>query len=304
MIVPDAIAEFERQKRAEGLTAITLHGYRKRLEAMSTFLRRRGVRRVADVVPLDLDLWFLDQARRGLTKKTRLGVASTVREFFRVMQERGLVLVNPARDIPIPDDGDEDLPQPPLDEADVANLLASLPRANVVDLRNRAHIELLYGCALRLRESIMLDVPDIDFAGKGGRDRLVPLMKGTAGAVRDYLAVRRSLLRGPDRGALFLSRRSDRICDKLICAVLYDMNRHRDPSLPRLHPHLFRHSIAVHLLRGGADVRHVQAFLGHASLETTKIYLRMVPGRLREDYDKAMPQIAVALAPASPAPPP
>jgi len=61
----------------------------------------------------------------------------------------------------------------------------------------------------------------------------------------------------------------------------------------KLYPHVLRHSIAVHLLRGGADIREVQAFLGHASMETTKVYLRMVPGHLREEYDRAMPDIAV-----------
>ena len=61
----------------------------------------------------------------------------------------------------------------------------------------------------------------------------------------------------------------------------------------RVYPHLLPHAIAMHLLRRGADIRHVQEFLGHASIDTTKIYLRMVPGRLKEDYDKAMPAIAV-----------
>ena len=65
-----------------------------------------------------------------------------------------------------------------------------------------------------------------------------------------------------------------------------------------LYPHLLWHSIAVHLLRGGTDVRHIQAFLGHASLDTTKEYMRLVPGRLKEEYDKAMPEIATGLEPA------
>jgi len=86
-----------------------------------------------------------------------------------------------------------------------------------------------------------------------------------------------------------------RLQDYVIGGVLRGMNRRRKKGMPRLHPHLFRHSIAVHLLHGGADVRHVQMFLGHASLETTKVYLRMVPGRLREAYDAAMPEIAVGL---------
>ena len=73
------------------------------------------------------------------------------------------------------------------------------------------------------------------------------------------------------------------------------LNVARGPDMQRLHPHLFRHSIAVHLLRGGADVRYIQEFLGHADLDTTKIYLRLVPGHLREDYDAAMPEIEVGL---------
>ncbi len=65
----------------------------------------------------------------------------------------------------------------------------------------------------------------------------------------------------------------------------------------RVHPHLLRHSIAVHLLRQGADVRHIQQLLGHASLDTTKIYLRLVPGHLREDYDAAMPTFSIEPVP-------
>lgn len=65
------------------------------------------------------------------------------------------------------------------------------------------------------------------------------------------------------------------------------------PSGCRLHPHIFRHSIAVHLLQRGADIRYIQQFLGHAHLDTTKVYLRLVPGQLREDYDEAMPRIEV-----------
>jgi site-specific recombinase XerD len=76
---------------------------------------------------------------------------------------------------------------------------------------------------------------------------------------------------------------------------------HSAPEV-RLHPHLLRHSIAVHLLQHGADVRYIQQFLGHANLDTTKVYLRLVPGRLKEDYDRAMPEIAVGLEAEPPAP--
>jgi len=104
------------------------------------------------------------------------------------------------------------------------------------------------------------------------------------------LAVRRDLLRGPNHGALFLGVRGRRINLKDLGILMRKVSRVLGV---RVHPHLLRHSIAVHLLRGGADVRYIQHFLGHSSLDTTKIYLRLVPGQLREDYDEAMPEIAV-----------
>ena len=162
-------------------------------------------------------------------------------------------------------------------------------------------MELLYGCALRISEAVNLDLADVDLRtrtvnvrkGKGGKSRTLPMMKGVQGALRDYLALRRSLLRGPDHGALLLSRRGHRLNPGTFRDWLRDLNRKRGQAARRIHPHLLRHSIACHLLRGGADIRHVQEFLGHASLETTKVYLRMVPGRLKEEYEKAMPDIAV-----------
>jgi integrase/recombinase XerC len=107
--------------------------------------------------------------------------------------------------------------------------------------------------------------------------------------------MRRHLVVGPDRGALFLANRGSRIGPFVVQHLLADLSIRA--GLPRrVHPHLLRHSIAVAMLRGGADIRHVQALLGHASIETTKIYLRMVPAHLREEYDQAMPTIAVELA--------
>ena len=76
-------------------------------------------------------------------------------------------------------------------------------------------------------------------------------------------------------------------------AIFRMINKLRGPDMPRIHAHLLRHSIAVHLVRKGADIHHVQAFLGHGNLNTTKIYLRMVPGQLAQSYEQYMPDIAV-----------
>jgi len=120
--------------------------------------------------------------------------------------------------------------------------------------------------------------PDIDFfnrlvkvKGKGGMERMLPLGRGAMLALRDYLALRRSLLRGPDHGALFLGRHGTRLTSAAFRDWLRKLNRSRLPG-KRLHPHLLRHSAAVHMLRAGADIRHVQEFLGYSNLDTTKIY--------------------------------
>ena len=144
---------------------------------------------------------------------------------------------------------------------------------------------------------IGLDLDDVDLRrrtvlireSKHDQTRLVPLPKTAAGAVKGYLALRRTLLSGPDTGALFLTKWGGRLKRRSVYNLFNRMNEERGPDARRLHPHLLRHSVAVHLLRGGADVRYIQQFLGHASLDTTKIYLRLVPGQLREDYDAAMP---------------
>ena len=300
MLLPEAVELFLTQKAAEGLSPKTIAGYRMSLRTMVAFLKRRGVRHIADVTAADLDARLLEMATGGLKRSTRFGMASILRECFRVLQERGLVLRNPALDLPIPDDATDELPTAPLDEAEVAALFAAVPRRSVTDLRNLAHLHLLYGCALRLGESLMLRVDDVDFGqrcvlvrgGKGGKDRLVPLMKGTAGAVKDYLALRRDMLKGPDLGILLMNNRGQRLGEFMIRQVLDDLARQCGIAR-KLHPHLLRHSLAVHLLRGGADIREAQAFLGHANLNTTKVYLRLTPGHLRDEYDEAMPEIAV-----------
>lgn len=303
MLLTDAIHDILAQQRAEGLAERTLIGTRKTLRRWAGFLHQRGVVQVADVVAADLDAWCMDLLAQGLARGTRVNYAATVRLFCRRCHARGWTLRDPAVDLAVLDSADDELPPPPLTEQQMATVLAGLPRSTITDLRVVAHLELLYGCALRLGESLYLDVDDIDLPrqavsvrnGKGGRDRQVPLMPGTLAAVTNYLAMRRRLLRGPDHGALLLDRQGRRLSEQSVRDLFRRLNRHLPPGVPHLHPHLFRHSLAVHFLRGGADVRHVQQFLGHASLETTKIYLRMVPGHLKEVYDKAMPIIPVTL---------
>jgi site-specific recombinase XerD len=303
------VERFLRHGQTEGWAVATVQSRKHDLASMVVFLRRRGCRRCADVLPADLDAYMQHLFERGRAQHSRIHVAQTMRQFFRWLQEEGRIVACPSRTLPVPHDGEAPLPLDPLSEAEVQALFDSLPRGTVTDLRNCCMLELLYGCGLRRAECVGLDVDDIDLMrrtlhvrqGKGSQDRLMPVMPTALAAVKDYLAVRRQLVRGVDDGALFISTYEGRRL-KIFTINEWFRNRRkaRGPDAPRVHPHLLRHSIAVHLLRRGADIRYIQQFLGHSDIDTTKIYLRLVPGHLKAEYDVAMPEIAIGLVIASP----
>ncbi len=276
----------------------TVGSNRPRLYRIVRWLRSRGIRRWADLTAADLDAFMLDLIDEGLAYGTRNNYAWLLRTFGDWLAQRGRVLSNPALDLTVLDEDEGPLPPAPLSEENVRRLFEILPSSDPVDLRNRLHVELLYGCALRSAESVDLAVADLDLGertvfvrhGKGDKDRYVPMMRGVLSAAKDYLAVRRELLRGPDHGMLLIGKNGLRLNQKVIGRVLDRVSKILGVHV---HPHLLRHSFAVHLLRNGVDVRIIQELLGHAQLDTTKVYLRLVPGHLREDYDKAMPPIAV-----------
>ena len=183
----------------------------------------------------------------------------------------------------------------------MAGIIDGLPRASVYDLRAVCLLELLYGCGLRISEALNLDLDDLDLhrrtvlirESKHDQTRLVPLPRTAKSSLQAYLSLRKALVIGPDRGALFLTQQGRRWAIGSIYVIFRRLNDQGLCAGRTLHPHIFRHSIAVHLLRRGADIRYIQQFLGHASLDTTKIYLRLVPGHLKEDYEAAMPEIEV-----------
>ena len=302
MLIKEAIRDYLCARRIEGCTIATMENRAYRLALLQRYFSKRRINRVVEVRAQDIDDYSANLNGRGVSQRTRAAYLSTIRVFFQWLQERGKLLVNPARDVVIPTRNEEPLPEQPLTEAEMASILDGMPRRSVSDLRNRLHLELLYGCGLRLTESIKLKIADVDMehrslriAGKGGKVRVLPLMKGTLGALKDYLALRRSLLKGPDDGTLLIGKTTGSALSGVMVPAILRRVAKRAGFKRRLHAHLFRHSIAVHLLQRGADIRHVQEFLGHASIDTTKIYLRMVPGRLKEDYDKAMPGIAIPM---------
>lgn len=232
----------------------------------------------------------------GYARATMNGFMSDARCFFRWLYQAGKILTDPTNTLAGGQFPEAPLPPPPLSELDMIQFIDAIPQKHVIDIRNRAIVELLYGCGLRISECLALELKSLDMQkrtvfieGKGGHERMMPLMSGAFTALKQYLTLRKTLLRGPDAEWLFISRRGNRLSPVTFGKWMTKHGHTVFGPERRVFPHLLRHSIAVHLLRGGADIKHVQTFLGHADMNTTKVYLRLLPGHLREAYDRSMP---------------
>jgi integrase/recombinase XerC len=183
---------------------------------------------------------------------------------------------------------------------DVADLIDAPQRSGVRGLRDRAILEVVYGAGLRVSETVGLDVGDLEWdgellrvrvrAGKGGKDRLVPLGRGAVVALGEYLPRRGELVRDPKAAhALFIGDRGRRMGVRTVRELVYRRCGQTGARV-RVGPHGLRHAFATHLLEAGCDLRTIQSMLGHASLSTTQRYTHLGIGQLMDVYDRAHPR--------------
>lgn len=185
------------------------------------------------------------------------------------------------------------LPPTPLKLNEVLRIIRRLPQRTLVNRRNRLIFTMLYACGLRRGELIALNLADFDsdagtlfVHGKGGRDRLVPIPLNLLRSVTRYIDARRGAGHAiHPHSPVFVTqgRPPRRIGPQHVASLFRQINQRG--LIRHVHPHLLRHTYATHLLRGGADVRHVQALLGHASPDTTSRYLGLVKDDLKRAYD-------------------
>jgi integrase/recombinase XerC len=169
--------------------------------------------------------------------------------------------------------------------------------AGPVHQRDVAMLELLYATGMRVSELVGMQCSDLDWSrqtarvlGKGARERVVPFGNPAARALHTWINEGRMVLSGPASGdALFLGARGGRVDPRVVRRAVHGLLAHV-PDAPDVGPHGLRHSMATHLVEGGADLRSVQEVLGHASLGTTQIYTHVSIERLRSSYDRAHPR--------------
>ena len=279
-----------------GHSAHTVDAYGADLRGFLEYLSPPGAEPPA---PAAIDLlvlreWLASLYGHELTSVTVRRKLAAVRGLFRFLLREGVVTMNVARLVRTPK-----IPKklPEVMSPDQANAIidgvASDKLARPYPTRDRALLELLYGCGVRVSELAGLDLQDVDRAerwlrvrGKGRKERQVPMAGKAAESLERYLGERKVVREQP---AVFLNHRGGRLTTRGIHGIVkfYATMLAGDPSI---HPHSFRHAYATHLLADGADLRAIQELLGHARLSTTQKYTQVALTDLIRVYDKAHPK--------------
>jgi len=289
----------------KGSARNTLESYRRDLRRYLQHLADRGVTDLAAVGEQDVSSFVVTlrsgDAKRGMTALAASSAARALvaaRGLHRFATSEGIAAVDVAREVR-PPSGPKRLPKALSVDRVLALLDAAGGPADVAgprQLRDRALLELLYSTGARISEVVGLDVDDLDtdnrsvvLAGKGGKQRLVPVGRPALAAVQAYLVRGRPALIARSQPALFLNARGGRLSRQSAWQVLQTAAARAGISTD-VSPHTLRHSFATHLLDGGADVRVVQELLGHASVTTTQVYTMVTVDGLREVWAGAHPR--------------
>jgi integrase/recombinase XerD len=265
-----------------GLSANTTAAYRTDLEQFGAFVRERHLAGWNAVTHEDMLAFMLFLRERRYANSTVARRTAAVKSFYAYLAAEGLAPGDPTEQIDSPK-VDRYLPKS-LTPTQVDELL-ELPLRDPTPerLRDKGMLELLYATGMRVSELVALNLKDLNMEsesvrciGKGGRERILPISGSATTALEEYLDIARAqLARGAAQKteALFLNHRGKRLTRQGFWLILKGYAE--DMGLGDLTPHMLRHSFATHMLSGGADIRSVQALLGHASLSTTQIYTQL-----------------------------
>lgn len=280
------------------LSPNTVAAYRRDLESYLGFLAERGVTSPDGVARADVEAFVAARREGGYADSSIERALSAVKGLHAFMVREGIASTHPTANMRLPRKAER---LPGCISVDAARALLDQPfPPTAAGARDRAELEVLYGCGLRVSELTGLDLGDV-FAdeeflrvtGKGSKDRLVPIMGSALAALMAYLDGPRAELAAHARSsrqvpAVFLNKNGGRISRQSVHAACERAGR--AVGIEGLHPHTLRHSFATHMLAGGADLRVLQEILGHADISTTQIYTHVDRTQLREVYLAAHPR--------------
>ncbi len=279
----------------DGLSPRSLESYRRDLRQLAEWLERQRIA-LPDAGAGDVQRFLAERTiRYGVAARSLARQLSTLKRYFRWLLRQGRRGDDPTLNIEAPR-----LPRPlpkSLSEAEVEALLAAPDRETSLGRRDRAMLELLYACGLRVSElvglpmaALSLEMGVVKVMGKGAKERLVPLGEVASESLGEYLKLGRpALLSGRADDALFVTERGRAMTRQ---AFWYRIKRHARVAgvSGALSPHTLRHAFATHLLNHGADLRVVQMLLGHSDISTTQIYTHVARERLKTLHRRHHPR--------------
>jgi len=274
------------------LSPHTATNYARDLRALAEFMERGNLSDWKRVDSQHVRVFAARAHAGGLSPRSVQRRLSAVRGFFNYLLRERIVTSNPAVEIRAPKAARR---LPGTLDVDQLNQLLDIPAEDALAVRDKAIMELFYSSGLRLDELVGLDIGQLDLPdrtvrvlGKGRKTRVVPVGRKAIEALRAWLR-ERATLADLDDPALFVGRNGTRLKHRAIqLRIAYWARRKGLPA--HVHPHLFRHSFATHLLESSKDLRGVQELLGHADISTTQIYTHLDFAHLARTYDASHPR--------------
>ncbi len=294
--VDEAIQQFLDHLRVEReLTPATVEAYGSDLARFAHFAAGRTIQPVEAVRSIDILDFLVHLTERKLSARSQARRLVALRQFFRFLKAERIASSDPTEDVDLPRFGRKLPDFLSVDEID--RLLAAPDRRTPRGMRDAAMLETLYATGLRVSELVKLRLRDLNFDagylmtfGKGRKERLVPVGESALAAVRAYVEQARvAATKARAIDALFLTHHGRAMTRQGFWKLL---GRYATAAgiRKRISPHKLRHSFATHLVERGADLRAVQAMLGHADIGTTEIYTHVSRGHLRAVYDRFHPR--------------
>jgi integrase/recombinase XerD len=265
-------------KLEKNLSDNTLHSYKNDLTKFLDYAAEEGIDDLSSITASLISRYFEIQRKVGLGSTTTARYLSSLNGFFSYLIENNYLETNPMDKIPSAKIS-RNLP-PVLSFYEIEKILDSPGTGDKLGLRDKAVLEILYSCGLRVSELINLTNADLFFneevirvLGKGSKERIVPIGASAVKWINEYLRASRPLLENKSKSGniVFLNKRGTKLSRMGVWKIVDRYTKEAGID-KEVHPHTFRHSFATHLLEGGADLRAVQEMLGHSDISTTQIY--------------------------------
>ena len=291
-----AIADYRSYLRFErSMSPNTIESYSRDVTALCAYLGNNGCQRIEEATGEELCRYIATLAENNISKRSQARVISSIKSFFDFLERENRIARTPCDVLDAPKI-QKYLPVV-LSVEEVEAIINSVDLSKPEGHRNKAMLEMLYSCGLRVSELITLKISDLFFderfirvKGKGSKQRLIPVGDYAVNAVTLYLEQRRTLpvARGSE-DYLFLNRRGKPLTRQMVFKIVNDAAAAAGIG-KTISPHTFRHSFATHLVENGADLRVVQQMLGHESILTTEIYTHIDTAKWQESILKYHPE--------------